>query len=55
MGNYFSYFSMNKYLNLNVKVDIDKNNKFNRYKNEPLIFNYLQNKIYIPTLNTIKE
>jgi hypothetical protein len=51
MGNYFSYFSLNKY----VDVNVDKNNKFNRYKNETLIFDYLHNKTYIPTLKTIKE
>jgi len=54
MGNYFSYISLNKYVN------IDKNkkypfNKFNRYKNEPFSVDYLHNIKYIPTLNTIKE
>jgi hypothetical protein len=53
MGNYFSYFSINKYINLDM--DVDKNNKFNRYKNEPLNFDYLHTKIYIPKLKTIKE
>ena len=57
MGNYFSYISLNKYVNIdkNNKYPFNKFNKFNRYKNEPFSVDYLHNKKYIPTLNTINE
>jgi len=57
MGNYFSYISLNKYVNIdkNKKYPFNKFNKFNRYKNEPFSVDYSNNKKYIPTLNTIKE
>ena len=60
MGNYFSYISLNKYVNIdkNKKYPFNKFNKFNkfnRYKNEPFSVDYLHNIKYIPTLNTIKE
>ena len=54
MGNYFSSFNQQITYSIN-NIKIDKLNKFARYKNEPLHVDYLKNKIYIPSLPSIKE